>query len=1085
MSLYYQPEYYKINTNISKNSIKPSTIISNTDSIYKSFKNQTINKTNFSQRVSDYGVQKYMPGGIGIGQNAMINVPNAGWNSTINYYHFEPAFTVKNKNLTTSIGIVGPLNDKVNEEEEEEKINEFKELNYYTLNKDLIKLKKDELVVTGLNYLKQMEDNMDKIKEIKEKNNEKIKEKLRKFQKKNEEKKEESKQQQVVISNEREVVNEKEGEKKSTEIRRKKDNKISKKDMIFIKKYARYLLFKHIKEVLTQEVQEPIEKICKNETLFCDKNKEEFIESVENAQIESYKNSDIATYVAFCKLIFSVLDKENTGLITKEKIKNDIKLDDKILNDLCFVSKEEFNKALDEFEPESKENKDKNLMNENDFCHFLLKKAGLKEEVLKYFSDSEDFIFSNSENEAQSPVIQERQEKSAEDNNKNHTETEENVQISNQNIQNKQNLTENFKQKLRDDLKDNEILITDEEDSDFDLPGMRTHVFDFLEEKNNKLKLDGLLKVEKEHFDKEKKLLPLNKEKVVVEPNFKNLLKILYAEYVRFVTQFKTKSQLKFTIPKPFDFLKIDYQKKKLEKMKEILSERVKIEDYYINYRIRANKLKEGIWGDKLQGFVEFDKQQRAKRCEKLNEKIIADMKPFSFYDRDERKYKERISQEYVAPSFPPFRAGAIKWLTQIDMYQDMLFDQAELRKIRTAERAKVLLENSRLPPRMHMHQQEEIDKKNMRILEEKNAQLEKDRLRKFHANPVPDFKRLQNEFETKLESQKKAAKLTVPEPFNFREPKKDMKIREFLDDENKPNAKNPKYKTNIKKIIEKMNRKPKLEPKSTHGLDLLMETRRKELEEKQRKIKERELEDEIRFERQNRLKERVNNSSAIVDNKKQLEENRRRLEEEFKKDLREKRISYQNELARRKQKVYNRPLLIEQMGNQEKYSMVNPYYNNFLFDENEEGEENEIEENTAENVENPSKDDKIYSGIKEQKSELENEGDEEEGNEGENKGNEKEESKKDVNQDLQKSNPKQSQEPQLDSNENELDQEIEGENAEMMEEEDNENLEKEGENDMGDDAGDVDVGEMGDMGDMEGEEFEDEDEMEKVHKTL
>ena len=119
------------------------------------------------------------------------------------------------------------------------------------------------------------------------------------------------------------------------------------------------------------------------------------------------------------------------------------------------------------------------------------------------------------------------------------------------------------------------------------------------------------------------------------------------------------------------------------------------------------------------------------------------------------------------------------------------------------------------------------------------------------------------------------------------------------------------------------MQRKPKIEPRSTHCLDLLMDLRRKELEEKERQIKEKEMEDNIRAEHKARLRERVWNSKAIVDNTNQLLENRARQQEEFKAKLQRQKDSYNAELARRLEKVYNRPLLVEQVGNKgEKFSL-------------------------------------------------------------------------------------------------------------------------------------------------------------------
>jgi hypothetical protein len=432
-------------------------------------------------------------------------------------------------------------------------------------------------------------------------------------------------------------------------------------------------------------------------------------------------------------------------------------------------------------------------------------------------------------------------------------------------------------------------------------------------------------------------------------------MKISYHEYLTFLRRFHTKDEINFTIPKPFEFLKRDYQSKKLQKIFEILSERVGIEDYYINYKIRANKLKPGIWGNKLGNIIETEKENRLKRQEKLKEKIIAEMKPFSFYDEDERKYKEKISNEPIPPNFPPFRANAIKWLSQVNIYNDMIRKEKEERENRIKERMQKTFNASKLPPRMHMHMLELKRKEEEEKLYGKKV-YNKHLKQKFHAKKIPDFKRLQNEFETKLDEMKKAAVPTVPEPFTFHEPKKKIPLYDFFDNENDPNYKNPVLKkNNIDDVIKKMKRKPKIEPKSTKSLDLLMEVRRKEIEERERKVEEKMLEDLLRKERQDRLKERVQNSKAIIDNKKQLEENRRKLQEDFINNLQKNKESYQNELQRRLEKVYAAPLMLEQIGSGkgEKFTMnkntkddlnellADQEDNDAMMDENENQDEN------------------------------------------------------------------------------------------------------------------------------------------------
>ena len=175
-------------------------------------------------------------------------------------------------------------------------------------------------------------------------------------------------------------------------------------------------------------------------------------------------------------------------------------------------------------------------------------------------------------------------------------------------------------------------------------------------------------------------------------------------------------------------------------------------------------------------------------------------------------------------------------------------------------------------------------------------------------------------------EERKKQRKALKPIPFTFHEPKKkDAELCQYLDQENNHFAKNPKSdsKNEIKNIIKKMQRKPKIEPKSTHSLDLLMELRRKELEDKENQQKLKELEDNIRAERQARLRERVWTSKAIVDHTNQLKEMEQKRKEEFRDELQRQEESYRAELARRLERVYNRPLLVEQVGNKgEKFSL-------------------------------------------------------------------------------------------------------------------------------------------------------------------
>jgi hypothetical protein len=476
-------------------------------------------------------------------------------------------------------------------------------------------------------------------------------------------------------------------------------------------------------------------------------------------------------------MIYAMLDKDKKKLISKQQIQEEIDLDDRILQDLGFENSNQFKEILMKFEPEDKEN---DLLNERDFIYFLLSQSDLKNELNDFFDEK----------------------KSMEPKRKKHR-----------------------KRRGKKNDEDSEVEISENDSSD-DLPGLRTHIYDFLELPNDKMKLDALNEIYNKTINPKK---TFNKKKAKKQKlKLKNeRMKISYHEYLTFLRRYHTKDQINFTIPEPFDFLKKDYQKKKLEKIREILEERVQIEDYYLNYKFEPNKLKEGIWGNQMEDMVKNEKEIRLKRQEKLKEKIIAEMKPFSFYDEDERKYKERLQQESIPPQFPPFRANAIKWLSQVNIYQDMLKKEKEERENRIRERIEKTMNASKLPPRMQMYADEMKKKKEN---EDNESTRSKSSTYKFKANKVPDFAKLQEEFENKLDAMKKSAIPTKIVPFTFHEPKKKIELCKFLDNENNPQSKNPKMKNNINEIIKKMQRKPKIEPASTHSLDLLMETRRREL---------------------------------------------------------------------------------------------------------------------------------------------------------------------------------------------------------------------------------------------------------------
>ena len=881
---------------------------------YHKYLLETLNKkpkTNFIEG-TPYNPLPPEPSQVFYGQT-VSNYPNAGYNSTVNYYNYTNAFTGFNRlPKQTELEFGMPIEDENNINAPSLNFEKFKTEETFGLNtlqafdKNLEELKKENqqykkykgknknpsrkyITQDEIKQKKEMifgsiEDLQKYLQNKKDKGNNWFK----RFVKLSEEKgihlcdlieAKTPEELEIIIKDilKKEEESEKKREKlmeiynlkalKKQGIKRKgytNTKPLDEKDIRFIKKYARYLLFKKIKDAQIGFTDDDNERIY-SQKIFNNMDKNVI--------------SNVSSFIAFAKLVFSLMDKEQNGFITKDYLIENVSLDDRILQDLGFKDQNNFKDLL------LNSNKSEKIT-ENDFVQILLSQAGILDDYQMM------------------------------------------------NVNNISSSTNEFKGNTTNSNGGDIVKISDDEDSDFDLPGLRTHVYDFLELPDNYQKLEALKKLEEENlYDSIKSGSKIHKKKknIILDLSKNRKIAISYHEYLTFLRRFHHKDQINFTIPEPFEFLKKNYQKKKIQKIKEILEERVKDEDYFVYYQFHANELKKGIWGNQMQNIIEYEKEQRQQRTEKLKEKIIAEMKPFSFYEKDERKYKEKIKQEPIPPTFPPFRANAIKWLSQVLIYEDMLKQEEEERNIRIKERMEKTAKASKLPPRMDMYEKERKDREEQKKLELKRIEYEENEKRKFKAKKVPEFSRLQQEFEDKLkrmkDERKKERKALKPIPFTFHEPKKKVaELCQYLDQENDPYVKNPKREgkdEEIKEIIKRMQRKPKIEPKSTHSLDLLMELRRKELEEKENQQKLKEIEDSIRAEQQARLRERVLNSKAIVDHTNQLNEIKQKRMEEFKEELQRQEESYKAELARRLERVYNRPLLVEQVGNKgEKFSL-------------------------------------------------------------------------------------------------------------------------------------------------------------------
>ena len=618
----------------------------------------------------------------------------------------------------------------------------------------------------------------------------------------------------------------------------------------------------------------------------------DFVNSGDNAYTNKSINLEENKNEKFMKLIYGMLTKNENGEVPKNKIIEEMKLDENAIQEIGFIDIEDFQNKLNNFP-----SKNPDYMTEEEFYNFMLQKN-----ILSPITSNVN-IYENQLYHINDPQM---------------------------------NRTIPVSPKAFEKVNENEIL-----------PGMSTSYFDFLKNPSTTARLRHInqtLKGKRSQsaLDNSKnKFNNLNKSfdlKNNYRNNYKNIRgnklnksydneknnytdnnnNLYYATNAHFnINNYNKKSDLNFTIPKPPEFLKEDYHGKKLIKMKEILEERKKNEDDVFKHTFHANPLNKRMFDTKgdLRNVIEREKSARQKRINQKKIEIISSMKPFSFYDADFKSFVERKNQECLPPEFAPFKANPIQYKSQVNMYHGLDNNAKEARQERIHQRALSTFNAASLPPRMEMHEkQKKLQEKEKIIIEKQNEESEKNK-RMFRAKRAPNFNLLHEKFINILEKKKRAAQPTVPKPFTFHEPKKKAELCQFLDFENNPKAKNPKKIKNIDVIRKRMQKKPKIEPPSTKSLKLLMDTRRKELED--RKIREESIrrEDEQRRIKQQRLNERVRSSSVIQGNKKQLEENRKIRKQEFESNLKEDKKRYKDNLKLMYQKVDNQPLMMETVG--------------------------------------------------------------------------------------------------------------------------------------------------------------------------
>ena len=388
--------------------------------------------------------------------------------------------------------------------------------------------------------------------------------------------------------------------------------------------------------------------------------------------------------------------------------------------------------------------------------------------------------------------------------------------------------------------------------------------------------------------------------------NKENLEKIDYREYADFEEN-QTKT-FNLTVPKPFRFESREISKPTAISKRRFLDdieERKTREKSIRNHRFRATPIPEHIKDRSL--FSKITHEQEKRRAEvKKNSKILTLQreKPFSFYLRDLKASKKTPAERKVYQ----FQANPIPWFCSVPLLQIMNEKGEAERRERVAKEAQFLMEISHLPSRMEKHEQEKRVKelKGFQNINQGNAP-QPFPFQPIRRKPVPEFARLQANFQELLDRKRSNKRPIVPKPFDFTASKRAQK-REYLDQENL----RTKEAVEIHKKTVYVAKMPEIQPPSTKKWEQAYELNKKRQEITAQKVIEEEKKAKERERKKKEIEMRVKASPAIVDNRKALEEKKRKTIEGKKEEIKRTEETYKHTLEEINDRVRKRLLLVE-----------------------------------------------------------------------------------------------------------------------------------------------------------------------------
>ena len=383
------------------------------------------------------------------------------------------------------------------------------------------------------------------------------------------------------------------------------------------------------------------------------------------------------------------------------------------------------------------------------------------------------------------------------------------------------------------------------------------------------------------------------------------------------------KGKYNITVPVVFEFLNRTKEHKTIreQKVEEMIKEKHDRVEEERGYRFKANDIPKSTKQPKYQQILAANEERR-QEVKRMSLAITKQReKPFGFYLRDQERAKHQRPQSDMKPVYEPFKASIIPWRVRAPLYQEMVERAEYAREQRVKRNAEASLSLAKLPPRMQEHEDRKRQAEEEGAVSEQRQSQSLDRLFTFmppKAKPVPDFKRLQKQFQQSLEELKrlKNQSATVPEPFHFHNPKSTASMRRHLDGENQ--LINPTLKKLAKSVGRRaaspQERDDRENPANTAKFSAYVDQRRRKQEGKKNAEEQKYQDDMDRYMKQNRLAQRVKCSPALVSTANELKKRKQRSQKQAREKVARLQRAWENQLEAINFNVANKPLLVEQV---------------------------------------------------------------------------------------------------------------------------------------------------------------------------